>query len=357
MWHTDKDSIMSKTDNNTALPTIAIDGSFGEGGGQIIRTSVSLAAITGRAVEIVNIRARRSKPGLQAQHLTSVRAAGALCDATLYGAELGSQFLRFLPNAPVAADTFRFDVAEARGGASAGATGLVAETLLVPLAFMPAFTSWFGAVIRATILGGTHVPMSPTADYIEGAYLPLLRRLGLDAEMRSMRAGFFPRGGGEIALHLRGGGLNTPLDLTERGRLQTLRAFVTTSQLPEHVADRAEDVLRKELKGYGVPVQVEKRNLDSNGAGAAVVLDCRVSKRARRLGVIGRTGQADGKSRVRRHTRLPGLASGQCGDGRASGRPTGAAVRPDSRRKPLDNAACHRPSAHCPVCGAAVPTY
>ncbi len=305
-WHTDKDSIMSKTDNKPALPTIAIDGAFGEGGGQIIRTSVSLAAITGRAVEIVNIRARRSKPGLQAQHLTSVRAAGALCDATLYGAELGSQFLRFLPNALVASDSFRFDVAEARGGASAGATGLVAQTLLVPLAFLPAFTGGAAAgagnpgagnavaggaggtaagvgsavhgagsasgEIRVTILGGTHVPMSPTADYLEGAYRPILRRLGLDAEMRSVRAGFFPRGGGEIALHLRGGGLNTPLDLTERGRLQTLRAFVTTSQLPDHVADRAEDVLRKELKGYGVPVQVEKRSLDSNGAGAAVVL-------------------------------------------------------------------------------------
>ena len=262
---------MSKTDQEN-LPTIAIDGAFGEGGGQIIRTSVSLAAITGRAVEIVNIRARRSKPGLQAQHLTSVRAAGALCDATLYGAELGSQFLRFIPGAKAQADSFRFDVAEARGGASAGATGLVAQTLLVPLAFLPAFVGGSSPILRASILGGTHVPMSPTADYIEGVYLPLLRRLGLEVTMRSVKAGFFPRGGGEIALELRGGSLNTPIDLTQRGRLQTLRAIVTTSQLPDHVADRAEEVFRKELKGYGVPVQVEKRSLDSNGAGAAVLL-------------------------------------------------------------------------------------
>ena len=262
---------MSKTEKEN-LPAIAIDGAFGEGGGQIIRTSVSLAAITGRTVEIVNIRARRSKPGLQAQHLTSVRAAGALCNATLHGAELGSQFLRFVPGARVQETDFRFDVAEARGGASAGATGLVAQTLLVPLTFVPAFTKGADATIRATVLGGTHVPMSPTADYIEGVYLPLLRRLGLDADMRSMRAGFFPKGGGEIALALRSGSLNAPIDLTERGRLQTLRAIVTTSQLPDHVADRAEDVFRKELKGYGVPVQVEKRSLDSNGAGAAALL-------------------------------------------------------------------------------------
>src|SRR5947209_13361078 len=97
---------------------IEIDGSLGEGGGQIIRTSVSLSAITGRAVQIVNIRARRSKPGLQAQHLTAVRAAAALCDAELKGGEIGSQFLRFTPGPLVARDSFSFDVG------TAGATGL-----------------------------------------------------------------------------------------------------------------------------------------------------------------------------------------------------------------------------------------
>src|SRR5262245_33306968 len=117
---------------------VSIDGAFGEGGEQIIRTSVSLAALTGRAVEIVNIRARRSKPGLQAQHLTAVRAAATLCNAELKGAELGSQYLRFTPGALTTQDRFTFDVAEARHRSSADATDLVAQTLLVPMAFLAA---------------------------------------------------------------------------------------------------------------------------------------------------------------------------------------------------------------------------
>src|SRR5580704_9634866 len=109
--------------------SVYIDGGFGEGGGQIIRTSVSLAALTGRTVEITNIRARRSKPGLQAQHLTAVRAAAAICNAELNGDKLESQYLRFVPGTvPTAGNArFLFDVAAARGGASAGATGLVAQ--------------------------------------------------------------------------------------------------------------------------------------------------------------------------------------------------------------------------------------
>lgn len=246
--------------------TISIDGSFGEGGGQIIRTSVSLAALTGRTVEISHIRARRSKPGLQAQHLTAVRAAAALCGAEMQGAELESQFLRFAPGPLVAQDQFEFDVAAARGGASAGATGLVAQTLMVPMSFLPQRPA------TATVLGGTHVPMSPPADYIEAVYVPMLRRMGLEADFTSARAGFFPRGGGEIHIENMGGHLMAPLDCVERGRLKQLRVFLVSSQLPAHVAERGEETLRKDLKGYGVPVEMEKRDLPSHGAGAAVVI-------------------------------------------------------------------------------------
>lgn len=246
--------------------TVAVDGAFGEGGGQIIRTSVSLAALTGRPVEIANVRARRSRPGLQAQHLTAVRAAAALCDAELHGADLGSQFLRFVPG-PLSPDNqFRFDVAEARGGASAGATGLVAQTLLVPMATLPSGQA------TAAILGGTHVPMAPPADYIEAVYLPLLQRMGLDASFRYDRAGFYPRGGGSIAIEIAGGRLQQAIDCTERGRLKNLRAFIVTSQLPDHVAARGEETVLKALKGYGVPIATEIRSLPSHGPGAAVVI-------------------------------------------------------------------------------------
>jgi RNA 3'-terminal phosphate cyclase (ATP) len=248
------------------LSTVYIDGAFGEGGGQIIRTSVSLAALTGRTVEIANIRARRSKPGLQAQHLTAVLAAAALCNADLKGAELGSGFLRFVPAPLVDTTQFAFDVAAARGGASAGATGLVAQTLLVPLAFLP------GPSASATILGGTHVPMAPPADYIEAVYAPMLRRMGLEVFFHYERAGFFPKGGGAIRLEMRGGRLSRPIDGVERGRLQSLQVFLVTSQLPEHVAVRGKEAVLKDLKGYGVPVNVAHRDLPSRGPGAAVVI-------------------------------------------------------------------------------------
>lgn len=246
--------------------TVWIDGAFGEGGGQIIRTSVSLAALTGQAVEIAHIRARRSRPGLQAQHLTAVRAAAALCNATLHGDELGSSFLRFEPGALVSRDHFDIDVASARGGASAGATGLVAQTLLVPMGFLP------NEGTTARIQGGTHVPMAPPADYIEAVYAPMLRRLGMEAHLSVSRAGFYPKGGGEIALEVRNGRPNTSLDCTERGRLKRLRVFVITSQLPEHVAARGKETALKGLSGYGVEIATETRELPSHGAGAAVVI-------------------------------------------------------------------------------------
>lgn len=243
-----------------------IDGAFGEGGGQIIRTSVSLAALTGQAVEIANIRARRSKPGLQAQRLTAVRAAAALCDATLHGDALGSSFLRFEPGALAQRDHFEIDVAAARGGASAGATGLVAQTLLVPMGFLPND----GATAR--ILGGTHVPMAPPADYIEAVYAPMLRRMGMEAHLACPRAGYYPKGGGEIALEVRNSRPTTPIDCTERGRLKRLRVFVITSLLPEHVATRGKETALKGLSGYGVEIVTEARDLPSHGAGAAVVI-------------------------------------------------------------------------------------
>ena len=245
---------------------LAIDGAFGEGGGQIIRTSVALAALTGQPVDLFNIRARRSKPGLQAQHLTAVRAAAALCNADVRGAELGSVRLHFTPGAPTTARDFTFDIAAARGGASAGATGLVAQTILAPLSLL------FSEETEVTILGGTHVPMAPPADYLEAVYAPVLQRMGFPVSLRSDRSGFFPRGGGAVHLKVQPLAAGQGFDAVERGILKLLRLFLVTSDLPETTAERGRDALLKELKGYGVPVRVEMRALPSNGAGAAVVL-------------------------------------------------------------------------------------
>jgi RNA 3'-terminal phosphate cyclase (ATP) len=242
-----------------AMEPVRIDGSYGEGGGQVLRTSLSLSALTGRVVEIFNIRAGRSKPGLQPQHLASVRAAGELCGAQLAGAAVGSVFLCFAPGTSPDSSAFSFDIG------TAGATTLVAQTALLPLALR-------GGGSRFTVTGGTHVPHSPPADYLETVYLPILRRAGLECAVRYERAGFFPRGGGRLEVTLGEGSRLSPLDLTERGRLLSLRAYVITAGLPEHVSTRGAAAVEKYIKGIGRPVTVELREKDAMNQGAAVVL-------------------------------------------------------------------------------------
>jgi RNA 3'-terminal phosphate cyclase (ATP) len=268
---------------------VQIDGVHGEGGGQILRTSLSLSALTGRAVEIINIRARRSKPGLQPQHVTSVRAAAAICDAELRGATVGSGRLTFVPRGPVRPDRYRFDIG------TAGATGLVAQTVLIPLAHAgrgrvdepdaaaragedeprdagagPKTRDPAESTSQVTILGGTHVPNAPPVDYIGSVYLPALRRAGIDARFTIQRAGFYPRGGGEIRLEIPASPPARPLRLTERGALISIVAWTMTAELPEHVAERGERALAELFKGARLPVQLESRPLRAATPGASV---------------------------------------------------------------------------------------
>jgi RNA 3'-terminal phosphate cyclase (ATP) len=238
---------------------IHIDGSFGEGGGQIIRTCVSLAAMTGRAVQIENVRGRRTKPGLQPQHLAAVRAGAALCGARLQGDEVGSKFLRFEPQRPVVAGDYEFHIG------TAGAAPLVVQTVLMPLALAAGDSQ-----VRVT--GGTHVPHSPTVEYVETTYIPALQRAGLDVELSYSAAGFFPKGGGEINVRIGGGVPIVPLELHERGTLEELRAYVVTSNLPEHVAQRGAETVERAMKAIGRKVVIEPRDKPSPGPGAAVVL-------------------------------------------------------------------------------------
>ncbi len=242
---------------------IAIDGSYGEGGGQVIRTSLSLAAITGQAVEFRNVRARRSKPGLQPQHLAAVRAAASLCAAELEGDAVGSSRVRFRPQAPVAAGNYRFEIG------TAGATNLVAQTVLLPL-------STAGAPSTVRITGGTHVPHSPPAEYLEAVYLPALRRADLEAEISYERLGFYPRGGGYLLLHISPSPLlplsPSALDLTDRGKLRDLTAYIVTAGLPDHVAERGAATVERYMKSIGRTVRIERRDRPSLSAGAAVIL-------------------------------------------------------------------------------------
>lgn len=239
--------------------TRVIDGAYGEGGGQILRTSLSLSAITGIPVEIVNVRKGRSKPGLQPQHLMAVRSAAEICAASVEGAEVGSTRFVFHPGCKPTAGHYHFDIR------TAGATPLVAQTLLIPLVHADAESS-------VTVIGGTHVPHAPNIEYLESLYTPVLRRAGLEVEVDYEAAGFFPRGGGRIHLRVRPTAFLQPVDLSERGKLEKLTAYIVTSGLPDHVADRGAATVEKAMKAVGRQVHVEIRRMPSPGSGAAVTL-------------------------------------------------------------------------------------
>ena len=194
---------------------LTINGSTGEGGGQIVRSAVSLAAITGRPVTLKNIRANRKNAGLAAQHLTAVRAAAIICDAHLRGDALGSTELVFEPQSSPVAGLYEFNVADARQGGSAGSATLVLQTVLLPLALADAPST-------VTVRGGTHVAWSPSFHYLHNVYLPALARLGVQANAVLDAWGWFPAGEGAITVNLSG---QKPTDMparNHRGRIEAI---------------------------------------------------------------------------------------------------------------------------------------
>ena len=224
---------------------LSLDGSYGEGGGQILRTALSLAALMGAPVRIERIRAGRSKPGLRPQHLTSVQAVARISQAEITGARLGSQDLTFRPRA-VKGGNYCFDVAETTG--SAGAVTLVAQALLPPL---------FKAGAPATVIlkGGTHVPWSPPAHYLSHVFLPALAAMGAEVKLILERWGWYPRGGGEVRLTIRGARPLTGVQWRTPAEATAFRAMSAAAQLPEHVARRQAARLAARL-GESVPVTV-----------------------------------------------------------------------------------------------------
>jgi RNA 3'-terminal phosphate cyclase (ATP) len=214
---------------------IHIDASQGEGGGQVLRTSLALSMVTGQPILLDRIRARRPKPGLMRQHLTCVSAAQAISGAQVEGATPGSQTLRFTPG-PVHGGEHQFSVG------TAGSVMLVLQTVWPALLLAD-------APARLTLQGGTHNPMAPSFHFVERAYAPLVRRLGVKAELRLRRCGFYPGGGGEIEAELHPAGVDglQPFDLTERGVLLDEHAECLIPGLKRSIAERELEVLREQL--------------------------------------------------------------------------------------------------------------
>jgi RNA 3'-terminal phosphate cyclase (ATP) len=262
-------ALHSRAQANTAVD---IDGSQGEGGGQVLRTSLSLAMLTGRSVRLHNIRAGRRKPGLMRQHLTCVLAAARVCAGQVEGAAIGSTALEFRPG-PVQAGDYSFAIG------SAGSTSLVLQALL-PALLVATEPS------RLRIEGGTHVPMAPCADFIAHAFLPVLRCMGAQVEFTLERHGFFPAGGGAVVIDVRPAPLR-PLALESRGAALGVRAEAMVSQLPARIVERELDALRRALP----QAELQRRELGTgNGPGNALVLQARFEHVCEVVTCLGKLG-------------------------------------------------------------------
>jgi RNA 3'-terminal phosphate cyclase (ATP) len=212
---------------------LALDGSFGEGGGQILRTSLALSLVTGVPFRLDNIRAGRKSPGLLRQHLTAVQAAAEVGKAEVSGDALGSRTLMFRPGR-VAGGAYSFSVG------SAGSATLVLQTVLPPLCLAPERST-------LTLEGGTHNPFAPPFDFLATTFLPLLGRMGPRVEAHLERPGFYPAGGGRFRVAVEPALRFEPLVLLERGPIQARRARALVSRLPLEIAERELKVAARKL--------------------------------------------------------------------------------------------------------------
>lgn len=230
-----------------------IDGSWGEGGGQLLRSAVALSALTGKDVEIENIRAKRSKPGLAAQHLTAVVGVATLCDGEVDDACVGATSIRFRPGKAMGG-TYQMDVG------TAGSVTLVLQACMLASLRSPTTT-------ELEIKGGTNVRMSPAVDYCGSVLLPHLARMGLETELRLDRRGFYPQGGGSISVLVPPCPRLSPLRLPTRGSLEEVGGVCFSQNLPEHVTQRMAHSCRLALLGHEVRLRTHRTAGGSTGAG------------------------------------------------------------------------------------------
>ncbi|TWB63443.1 RNA 3'-terminal phosphate cyclase [Nitrospirillum viridazoti] len=253
---------------------IIIDGSEGEGGGQVLRTALSLSLVTGQAFRIDNIRAKRDKPGLMRQHLTAVEAICAISGATADGAAIGAASVTFTPGRVRAGD-YTFAVG------TAGSTGLVLQALLPPLLLADGPS-------RLVLEGGTHAHAAPPFDFTAQTFLPLLSRMGPAVTATLVRPGFFPVGGGRIEVSVAPAPLRQ-MAFMERGTLRGVSGRALLSNLPANIAERelaaARQVLDWPEEAWSVETVVEGR-----GPGNILMLSACFDQVTEVVSAVGRIG-------------------------------------------------------------------
>ncbi len=258
--------------NLLIIPMIEIDGSYGEGGGQILRTALSLSCLLQKPFRIYNIRANRKNPGLRPQHLAGVRAAKAISQAAVDGAAIGSTTLAFRP-VTLKGGKYLFDVAEERG--SAGSVSLVFQTISLPLAFA-------GGPSNVTIRGGTHVPWSPPFHYLAGVFISTIEEMGMTVDAHLERWGWYPMGEGIVHFSIKPVTRLKGISKTDKLQPEEVTAISAASNLPEHIITRQKRQLLKRIfedtprrAAEGITASCEEITAPSIGQGTFVFLRVR----------------------------------------------------------------------------------
>ena len=233
---------------------LEIDGSIGEGGGQVLRTALSVACVLGKPIRISNIRAGRSQPGLKPQHLTVCKLLAQITDAKMSGAGIGSQEISF-SSGEISGGEYSFDIG------TAGSITLLLQAALPVLAHAKNPS-------KLAITGGTHVAFSPTFDYFSEVFLPAARKFGVNADVTMLSAGFYPKGGGKVEMEGKPSKLHSA-SFTPQERKHAHYSIIS-SGLPPHVAEREEQALVKMLEGKETSGKTER--VSSPCAGNAITV-------------------------------------------------------------------------------------
>jgi len=259
------------------METVFIDGCTGEGGGQILRTSLALACITGKTLHIENIRAARRNPGLAKQHLSCVRAASQICNARCDGAALNSKTLDFQPGT-VRSGNYHFDIG------SAGSATLVIQTVL-PALFLADSPS------IVTVTGGTHNPLAPPFDFLCETFLPAIAMANFQANCKLLKHGFYPAGGGKITFQIQSWQKQPTqvIDLCQPPKYFEIHARIYIAKLPEHISQRQEKLLRQSNLDIKNIEHIEAT--DSDGPGNCVMLRLNSAERTTVFTAFGMKGK------------------------------------------------------------------
>jgi len=239
---------------------IEIDGSYGEGGGQLVRMALAFSSIFAEPIRIFNIRARRSNPGIRPQHLAAIRSVIMISGGKVDGAHVGSSILGYFPERPVGGK-FSLDIG------TAGSVAMVLQALL-PISLMAE------KEVTGIIRGGTEVPWSPTVDYFDEVFLKAVRRMGAQIRLKLLRSGYYPKGGGLVEFKVEPSKELGGLDLIDFPKRTWVKGISRSHNLPQSVSERQSNAARKYLESRGIEVEAIQTlsGKEALGPGSSITL-------------------------------------------------------------------------------------